>query len=301
MKINILYSLILLFWITSANTQELNCQVSVTSDPALDVTTVEKEVFSQLEQTIFELVNTTAWTKDEFEVEERINCNMVISVIKVNSPGNYEATLQVQVSRPVFNTSYNTTLFNFLDENVQFSFERNAILVYSPNQFRNNLTSIIAFYAYMILGYDYDSFALNGGDEHFRKAQEIVMLAQSGGGSGWRSNERGRKNRYWLVDNALQELFSPLRECFYEYHRKGLDKMYDNPEEARNNMFAAIEKLSKVNTARPGSVNVLNFLQAKVKEMKGIFSDAPTKQKTDLVNILKRLDPSNSSKYQEIL
>lgn len=301
MKINILYSLILLFWITSANTQELNCQVSVTSDPALDVTTVEKEVFSQLEQTIFELVNTTAWTKDEFEVEERINCNMVISVIKVNSPGNYEATLQVQVSRPVFNTSYNTTLFNFLDENVQFSFERNAILVYSPNQFRNNLTSIIAFYAYMILGYDYDSFALNGGDEHFRKAQEIVMLAQSGGGSGWRSNERGRKNRYWLVDNALQELFSPLRECFYEYHRKGLDKMHDNPEEARNNMFAAIEKLSKVNTARPGSVNVLNFLQAKVKEMKGIFSDAPTKQKTDLVNILKRLDPSNSSKYQEIL
>lgn len=301
MKYKVLYSLVFLSWFNYAYVQELNCQVSVTSDPALDVTTVEKEVFSQLEQTIFELVNTTAWTNDEFEVEERINCNMVISVIKVNSPGNYEATLQVQSSRPVFNTSYNTTLFNFLDDNVRFSFERNAILVYAPNQFRNNLTSIIAFYAYMILGYDYDSFALNGGDEHFRNAQEIVMLAQSGGGAGWRSSERGRKNRYWLVDNALQEMFSPLRECFYEYHRQGLDIMYDNPEDARNKMYVAIEKLSKVNTARPGSVNVLNFLQAKVKELKGIFKDAPTKQKTDLVNILKRLDPSNSSKYQEIL
>lgn len=297
----ILYSLIFLLFVTPISAQELNCQVSVTSNPALDITTVEKEVFSQLEKTIFELVNTTAWTKDEFEVEERINCNMVLSVVKVNSPGNYEATLQVQVSRPVFNTSYNTTLFNFLDEDVQFSFERNAILVYSPNQFRNNLTSILAFYAYMILGYDYDSFAPNGGDENFRKAQEIVMLSQTGGGSGWRSNERGKRNRYWLVDNALQELFAPLRDCFYEYHRKGLDKMYDNQEEARNNMFLAIEKLLDVNTKRPGSVNVLNFLQAKTKELQGVFKDAPTKQKTELVNILKRLDPANSSKYQEIL
>ena len=281
--------------------QELNCQVTVTSDPAMDVTTVEKEIFKQLEQTIYEMMNNTAWSKDEFEVEERVNVNMQLSVTKVVSPGRFEASLQVQSTRPVFNTTYNTTLFNFLDENVQFAFERGAILVYAPNEFRDNLTAILAFYAYMVLGYDYDSFSLEGGSKFFNKAQELVVLAQNGGGSGWRSNERGQRNRYWLVDNALQQLFKPLRECFYMYHRQGLDAMYDNPQAAKDQIFVALQKLSAVNNARPGSVNILNFLNAKVKEIQGLFQDADTKQKTDLVNLLKRLDPANASRYQEIL
>ncbi len=293
--------LITISWFGSITAQELNCQVTVTSNPNLDVTTVEREIFKQLEQTIFELMNNTAWSKDHFEVEEKVNCILMMSITGVLGPGRYEATLQVQVTRPVFNTTYNSPLFNFLDKDIQFSFERDAILVFTPNQFRDNLTAILAFYAYMMLGYDYDSFALEGGSKFFNKAQEMVVLAQNGGGPGWRSNERGRTNRYWLVDNALQQLFKPLRECFYEYHRLGLDKMYDNQEEARKNMVAALQKLSTVNSARPGSVNVLNFLQTKVNEIKGIFQDAETKQKTDVVNVLKRLDPANASKYQEIL
>ncbi len=284
--------------------QELNCQVSVSSDPALDITTTEKEILQELEQTIYEFMNTTAWTKDEFEVEERINCNIQLSITKVNSINSFEGKLQVQVTRPVFNTTYNTVLFNFLDDKLAFKYERNAILVFAENEFRNNLTSALAFYAYFMIALDYDSFAKEGGTKYFNKAQQIVVLAQNGGGPGWRSDERGPRgqfNRYWLIENALQELFRPLRACFYEYHRLGLDKMYENPEKGRQAMYEALTRLSDVHSARPGSANVSNFIQSKLKEIQGVFKDADTNQKKDLVNLLKRLDPANSSKYEEIL
>jgi hypothetical protein len=281
--------------------QELNCQVTVQSNPALDVTTTEKEIFKQLEQTVFELMNNTAWTKDEFEVEERINCILLISITAIPSTGNYQATMQVQSTRPVYNTTYNTTVFNFLDDNVNFSFQRNARLQFTENQFVNNLTSLLAFYAYYLLGIDGDTFAENGGDPYYATAQNIVTLAQSAGGAGWRASEKGRKNRYWLIENQLQELFSPLRLCLYEYHRDGLDQMYEDQEKARTSIYTALQKLQSVNSARPGSVNVLNILQAKLQEIKNVFKDAEQRQKTDIVSLLKRLDPANSSKYQEIL
>jgi len=281
--------------------QEFNCQVSVSSNPALDITTTEKEIFQQLEQTIFELMNNTAWTKEEFEVEERINCNIQLSITEVVSTGSYRANMQVQSTRPVYNTTYNTTLFNYLDENVDFRFQRNARLQFTENQFVDNLTSILAFYAYYLLGMDGDSFAPNGGDPYYAKAQNIVTLAQSNGGSGWRASERGRRNRYWLIENQLQELFAPLRTCLYQYHRDGLDVMYDNQEKARTAIYQALQKLQPVNNARPGSLNVLNILQAKLQEIKNIYKEAEQRQKNDVVNLLKRLDPANSSKYQEIL
>jgi hypothetical protein len=295
--------IILVNFCFAINAQELNCQVTVSSDPALDITTTEKEILQEMEQTIFEFMNTTAWTKDEFEVEERINCNVQLSITKVNSINSFEGKLQVQVTRPVFNTTYNTVLFNFMDDKLAFKFERNAILVFAENEFRNNLTSALAFYAYFMIALDYDSFAKEGGTKYFNKAQQIVVLAQNGGGPGWRSDERGPRaqfNRYWLIENALQELFSPLRQCFYEYHRLGLDKMYENPEKGREAMFSALNLLSDVHSARPGSANVSNFIQSKLKEIQGVFKDADTNQKKELVNLLKRLDPANASKYQEI-
>lgn len=281
--------------------QELNCQVTVQSNPALDVTTTEKEIFKQLEQTVFELMNNTAWTKDEFEVEERVNCIIQISITSIPSTGNYQATMQVQSTRPVYNTTYNTTVFNFLDEDLNFSYRRNERLQFTENQFVNNLTSVLAFYAYYVLGLDADTFAENGGDPYYAKAQSIVTLAQSSGGAGWRASEKGRRNRYWLIENQLQELFAPLRVCLFEYHRKGLDQMYEDQEKARKVIYTALQKLQSVNSARPGSVNVLNLLQAKLQELKNIYRDAEQRQKNDVVNLLKRLDPANSSKYQEIL
>lgn len=281
--------------------QELNCQVNVVTKPGVDITTTEQEVLSELEQSIFELMNSTSWTKDQYEVEERINCVFQLSITKVSGNGAFEGSLQVQATRPVYNSTYNTTLINFLDEDVSFAYQRNAQILFSENQFTSNLTSILAFYAYYIIGLDADSFSLRAGDPNFNKAQNIVTLAQSGGGLGWRSSEKGRRNRYWLIDNTLQELFSPLRETFYEYHRDGLDNMFNNQELAKTNISAAVNKLLAVNNSRPGSVNILNFVQSKRDELKGIYGEADRKQKIELVNTLKRLDPANSSKYQEIL
>lgn len=300
MKIVLIAFIIVFSW-KNITAQELNSQVSVQANPALTTTTTEREVFSEIELAVTNLINETVWGNDRFEVEERINCNFQISITEVTANGGYKATLQVQATRPVFNSTYNTTLLNLLDENVYFTFKRGASLIYSENQFTENLSSVIAFYANYILGLDGDSFSLRGGDPYLRKAQSIVMLAQSSMSPGWKSDERGRNNRFWLIDNALHELFSPLRECFYDYHRKGLDRMYDNQNGAREEMKNALDKLSGVNSARPGSVNLLNFIRSKRDEIANIFKEADRKQQTEIVNLLKRIDPTNASMYQEII
>lgn len=285
----------------SVNAQELNCQVSIIADAKLEVTSVEQEIFKQLEQTIYELMNNTQWTKDKFTVEERINCNLQLQIREIPSSGTYSGYLQIQSSRPAFNSSYNTTIFNFQDEDISFNFSRGAVLIYAPNQFRDNLTSILAFYAYFIIGLDYDTFSLKGGTKYFNEAQQIVSNAQTAGFQGWKSNEKGKKNRYWLVDNALHELFSPLRECSFEYHRKGVDVLYDDKSTGRKAIYGAMNKLVKVVSTRPNSVNLINFVAAKSNELKNLYEDAEPKEKSDIVNLLKRIDPANSSKYQEIL
>lgn len=297
----ILVVLLMICSTLSLKAQELNCQVSILVDLKEDINTADQEIIKQLEQIIFDLMNNTKWTKDEFTVEERINCNLQLQITDIPTTGTFTGSLQVQSSRPAFNSSYNTTLLNFQDEDVAFSFSRGSVLVYAPNQFRDNLTSILAFYAYYIIGLDYDSFSSKGGTKHFSKAQEIVQLAQSSGGAGWRSNETGKKNRYWLVDNALHELFSPLRDCIYEYHRKGIDQLYEDKVAGRKAIYAAMNKLVKVVSTRPNSLNLRNFVQAKTNELKSLYEDAEQKEKQQIVNLLKRLDPGNSSKYQEIL
>lgn len=294
-------NLLILLVSSAALGQELNCQVNVVANPGLTVTTTEKEIFQEIEQSIFELMNNTSWTKDKFEVEERINCVFQITIDKIPSTGNYEGKIQVQATRPVFNSTYNTTLFNYLDEDLYFSYQRNAQLLFTENQFSGQLTSLLAFYAYYIIGLDADSFSLNAGDPHYDKAQNIVSLAQSSGGIGWKSSQKGRRNRYWLIENTTQELFSPIRDCYYEYHRKGLDNLSEDQALARTNISTALNYLLQVNKVRPGSVNVLNFLRSKRDELKSIYAEAERKQKMEVVNTLKRIDPSNSSKYQEIL
>lgn len=285
----------------NAKAQELNCQVTIITDARLEVTSVEKEIFDQLKQTIYDMMNTTQWTKDKFKVEERINCNIQLQINSIPSPGTYSGSMQIQSSRPSFNSSYNTTVFNFQDDDITFSYSRNSVLIYAPNQFRDNLTSVLAFYAYFIIGMDYDSFSLKGGTPYFNEAQSIVSNAQGSGAAGWKSNESGKRNRFYLVDNVLHQLFEPLRECNYEYHRKGIDKLYDDKLAGRKAIFDALTKLNKVVATRPNSINLLNFVQAKQVELKNLYADADVKDKNEIVSLLKRLDPANASKYQEIL
>jgi hypothetical protein len=281
--------------------QELNCQVSVESDAKLELNSTELEIIKQMKQSIFDLMNNTQWTKDVFKTEERINCNIQIQLKTNPSTGNYTGYIQVQSTRPAFNSNYNTVIYNFQDDDLAISFSRNTVLTYAQNQYRDNLSSILAFYAYFIIGMDYDSFSLKGGTSYFNEAQQIVSNAQSSGAPGWKASESGKRNRYWLIDNILQPVFDPLRECNYMYHRNGIDKLYDNKVEAKKALFAALNKLTPVVQTRPNTINVVNFLNAKTVELKNILSDSEVKEKTDFVNLLKKLDSGNSSKYQEIL
>lgn len=300
MKKFILLTTLSLFCL-STNAQELNCQVTIVPSNKVEVSTVEQEILSQLEEVIRQFMNETKWTKDNFKMEERINCQIQFQLEKIPQPGVYEGMFQIQSSRPVLNSNYNSLVLNFADHNVSFGFARNAMLNYAPNQYRDNLTSMLAFYAYYIIGMDYDSFGLKGGAQYLQEAQNVVLNAQSSGAPGWEPGQSAKTNRYWIIDNAMHQLFDPLRECIYEYHRTGLDNLYENKEVGRAAMYEALNKLAKVVATRPNSINITTFIQAKRNELKQIFSDAPTPEKAKLVALLKRLDSVNSDKYDEIL
>jgi hypothetical protein len=281
--------------------QELNCKISIIKEASLEVNSTELDIFKELELVLTDLMNNTQWTKDRFTAEERINCAIQLQINKIPSSGTYVGAIQIQVTRPVFNSNYNTLLFNFRDEDLAFSYSRNTLVTYTPNQFRDNLSSIMAYYAYFILGMDYDSFSSKGGSKYFNECQQIVSNAQNSGFPGWKSSEQGKRNRFWLVDNILQAAFEPLRDCNYAYHRNGMDQMYEDKVKGKKALYDALSKLNTVVQVRPNSPNVVNYLLCKRDELKSILSDSEVKEKTDFVTLLKRLDPSNSSKYQEIL
>ena len=246
-------------------------------------------------------MNGTKWTKDKFTMEERINCSVQLQITNIPTMGTFSGSIQVLMSRPSFNSSYNSLVFNFLDENVVFSYSRNTPLYYAKNSFRDNLSSILSFYALFMIGMDYDSFSPNAGTPFFTEAQQIVSNAQPSGAAGWKASETGKRNRYWLVDNVLQQLFQPLRDCNYSYHRKGIDKLYEDKEKGIKEIYKALLKLKPVVQTRPNTVNIINFVYCKIDELKSLLADSDTKQKTDFVNLLKRLDPGNSSRFQSIL
>jgi hypothetical protein len=296
------FILLLLFQTVSGTAQELNCQVTIIPAPALQVGPVEKEIFDELESAIYDFMNTTKWTNDIFEIEERINCNVLITVTDLPSTTTFKGKIQVQSSRPVFNTSYNSTVFNHVDSDFAINYLRNsAILPMSNYQYRDNLSALLSFYAYMILGYDYDSFSLKGGDPYFKAAQQIANNAKNSGDEGWSASASKKRNRFWMVDNVLQPVFSPLRNAYYNYHRNGLDEFYTDQAVGRKKILETLQSLDKVQRSRPGSMNLQLFLTSKTQELINIFSQSEIKEKNAAVSILKKLDPVNSSNYQEIL
>ncbi len=300
MKFKLLF-LSLFISVGTAFSQELNCEVSIVTNAKLEVTTVDKEILDQLEEVMKDFMNDTKWTNDNFKLEERLNCNIQFQVSKILSQGVYEGSMQIQLSRPVFNTSYNTILFKHVDENVTIEYSRNTVVNFAPNQYRSNLSSILAFYAYYMIGLDYDSFSLKGGTPYFEQAFSIVNLAQSSRDIGWSNNDPKKKSRYNLVDNTLSQLFEPLRNCFYDYHRKGMDILYENYNDGLKSIYESLNQLTSIGQTRPNSVNVVEFIQGKKNEFKSLYSDANQEDKTAIVNLLKKLDPINSSQYMEIL
>ena len=283
--------------IQSTQAQELDCQVSVI---APTVNNVETAVFEQLETAITEFMNGRRWTTDEFILTERVTCTMQITINKATSQTNFEGTIQVQSSRPVYNSNYNAPLLMVNDNDFDFTYAPGTMLQYSPDQFRDNLTSVLAFYAYLILAMDYDSFALEGGTNWYTQAQTVVTNAQglSSPPAGWSAAD-GKQSRYALIDNILSQTFRPLRRCYYEYHRLGLDKAFDDPAAARLVMSDALITLRNVHRIRPANYNLQTFFQAKKDEIVKMFGVAPESERARLLPVLKLIDPGNIPVYDQ--
>lgn len=281
----------------TALAQELDCQVSVI---APTINNVEASVFEQLETAITEFMSGRRWTNDEFTLEERITCTMQITINKANSQTNFEGTIQVQSSRPVFNSDYNAPVLLVNDNDFDFTYAPGTLLQYSQDQFRDNLTSVLAFYAYMILAMDYDTFSLEGGTNLYTQAQTVVTNAQglSSPPAGWSASD-GKQSRYALIDNILSQTFRPLRRCYYEYHRLGLDLAFNDPAVARQSMSDALIALRNVHRIRPANYNLQTFFQAKKDEIVKMFGPAAEGERARLLPVLKLIDPGNIPVYDQ--
>lgn len=280
--------------------QELNCQVQVVSQQVQG--TDAKRIFDNMQKQIFEFMNNTKWTKDTYTTNERIDCTILINVTEKVSTTDFKATIQVQCRRPVFKSSYNSPLFNYNDQNFEFSYIEYQPFDFNLTTFNSNLTSVLAYYAYVILAFDYDSFSPLGGTEYWQKAQQITTNAQngSGAGPGWKGFE-GNKNRYWLVENILNPVFTPIRDTYYNYHRKGMDIMVDKPDEGRAIVLESLLKLKEVHKNRPSSYNMQLFFNAKMDEVINIFSGGTPQEKQTATETLNLIDAANINKYAKIL
>jgi hypothetical protein len=286
------------FFLLRLEAQELNCQVQVNYSQVQG--TVLKQVSEQIQKSVFEFMNNTRWGKDPFLPHEKIDCSIFIQLEEMPETDYYKGKIQVQARRPVFGSSYFSTTFNFEDPDFAFKYQQFQQLDFNLNVFQSNLTSVLAFYAYLILAVDYDTFSLLGGTEYWQKAQIIVQNAQNAAEEGWRANDKNVRNRYWIAENALQPLFEGIRKCMYYYHRKGLDKMSENVEEGRAEILKALELLKPVYQARPASFPMQLFFNAKRDEIINIFKGATPEEKNKVLELLMLVDPSNTNRYMKI-
>jgi hypothetical protein len=280
----------------SSFTQELNCQVQVLSN---QIAGTDKRVFESMQTAIFEFMNTRKWTNETFKIEERIDCSILINLTEKIGTDEFKGTLQIQARRPVYKTSYNTALLNFNDNDITFKYLESQPLEFVENTYTSNLTSILGFYAYYLIGLDYDSFSLNGGTPYLQKALAVVNNSQSSGYQGWKAFD-SNKNRYWLVNNMLDATFVSLRECMYNFHRKGLDVMYDNKENGRAAILQSLQDLKNVHQVKPLSFSLQVFFIAKADEIVNVFCGAYSDEKVKVVTLLNEIDPTNSNKYTKI-
>jgi len=276
----------------------LKCNVSINSN---QIQGTNKSVFTTLNTAINDFMNNTVWTNNVFETSERIECNMVINIKDQPTTESFTGTIQIQSRRPVYGSAYNSVMFNYLDNNFNFNYKEFDPLEFSENSYVSNLSSMLAFYAYIIIGLDYDSYSSKGGSLYFQKADKIVNNAQSSGALGWNFSEnRGdRKNRYWLVNNILSSDYDPLRQFNYNYHRLGLDLMNQSVERGRLVIKDAVDALDKFYDSKPDPF--MHYFQvtldSKEDEIVQIFSQSPVEDKKKIFTFLAKVDPANPTKY----
>lgn len=282
-----------------ASAQELNCRVSLNYS---SLSTTPTPVFQALQKDVTAFMNERRWTNHQYESYERIDFTLLITITEFNGVDKFTGTIQVNLSRPVFNSSYNSPLFTFKesDGNFVFHYLEGQPLDYVENMFTSNLTQVLAFYAYVVLGYDYDTFSPLGGTDFFRKAFRIVLNSQSSGYEGWSSADSKQNTRYNLIDALLDKRFENLRQGQYLYHRQGLDLMPSDPDAARKNMVEALKSILRSERSKQNSLVVSLFFTAKSDELVNVFSVSPETEKNEVIVLLKELDVSNLTKYQKI-
>ncbi len=299
MKKGIIFLIGLIGFFLEGKAQELDFRVIINSDRSRFQNT---EVFNQMKTSFEQFLNGRTWTSDEYRPEERIKGNLLITISEVPQVGVYSATVQVQVVRPVFGTNYESVVLNFIDRNWSFEYQESQPLEFNRFSFLNNISSLLAFYAHIALGMDYDTFALKGGNPYFEVANDIVNNAQQSGRVGWVQNPSDRRSRYWLINDIyISTVYAPIREAIYLYHRKGLDQLATAPEEAYSSILEAIQRVASANKQQPNGIYTISFVDSKSDEISQILKNAPFEIREKAVPLLLEIDPNNARKYNELL
>jgi len=287
--------LIFLFVTCLSNAQQLNCTIQINTDK---VATTNVQLFKNMKTTITDFVNKTDWTGETVKQHEKINCSMVI-IINSFEDNNFSASIQVQSTRPIFNSTYASPVFNYNDNDFGFRYTEFENIIFNPTTFDSNLASVLAYYSYMILGFDGDTYALKGGTKNFEIALQILTTAQQSGYKGWGQSD-GTQNRFFLVNDILSGTYDSFRDAQYAFHRQGLDLMTDDVKIAKENVISAINLLAQVYAVRPNAFLTRVFFDAKADEIVSILSGGPSVSLTTMVDTLNRISPINSSKWASI-
>ena len=280
--------------------QIFNCEVQVIA-PTLQNNPANEEIFSSLKNAMIEFINFGYnWTNDRFEQHEQIDVSFLLT-LNSKSGNDFSGKLQITSQRPVFNSDYKSLLMSYIDKNVTFKYIRNSPIQYFEGQHVDNLADILAYYIYMILGYDYDSFSMEGGTPYFNKADQILSICQSASEPGWKAPDGdGSNNRFWLIQNALQPQFTSLRKTFYNYHISGLDQCYINRDTCIKEITSSVNDLLEIHKSRPSSLNMQLFFNAKYEELIKIYLPTSPSERNKIYNLVSQLDPSRIKAYNKL-
>lgn len=285
----------------SARAQELNCQVTVNADQLFAQQKTDFSYVNQLKGIITEFMNNRRWSNDQFAVSERINCSLNINLIKSLTQGAFEATAQIIVTRPVYGTNYETTVFSYVDRSFNFVYLPTTPVYFRDNQYSDDLTSLLAFYANVILAVDYDSFSKQGGNPFIQRAYTVTNLAQQGSpNSAWQTGG-DRRNRYWLIENLQNQQLLPFRDSFYTYHRLGLDAFAVNPVQVRKQTLALLTTIRTIGLQLPNSVLINSFFDAKGQELYNILYEGTSTERKQAFDLLSYLDPAKTEYYRKLV
>lgn len=298
-KIRILIlSVLMLLFSLSIQAQELNCVVTINLGPRVQIS--DQNVFKDMKNAIQLFMNTRKWTNDPYKPYEKIACSIRININEMPSIGFFKASVQIQSARPVYNTNYSSLLLNFGDRDWEFEYIESQPLEFNDNTYTNNLTSMLAFYAYVIIGSDSDTFSELGGTPYFQKAQNVVNNAQSANREGWQTLGNNR-NRYWLSENLINGQLTDLRRAMYAYHRLGMDTFEKTPDQSREVILKCLKDVKKVRDINPSSILVISFFDAKAKELGNIFSDGNLQVRRQAYDLITAMDPINKGSYGKII